>query len=197
MATKCELKPQENIFLSDGEWEETRTTESYDYIIVGSSFCATGFVYQTIQRNPVAKILIIERGKYRSSSFFQNLHPQELRDMAVGTEDFPWSDPEDFLNTHNVRGVNFLFGGRSCFWKAWCPQPTTEEMAEWPNEVIHKVHEYFPKAKELLSVQHVNEIVSNGEKPFKQLQEMLYAKLNKIEERIQHAPLAIVQKKSR
>jgi hypothetical protein len=57
--------------------------------------------------------------------------------------------------------MNNFFGGRSSFWSAWCPKPTTEEMAEWPEEEITAVHEYFPDVEMLLNVVPSNKISSN------------------------------------
>ncbi len=197
-AVECKPKPQESFLLSDEEWETARNSGDYDYVIVGSSFCAFGFIYQALQRNPDNKILIIERGKYISPESFKNLTPQELGEEEKMTEKFSWNfTPHEDGQIQRVRGMNYLLGGRSCYWKAWCPQPREEEMGGWPTEVIDKVKEYFPKAKELLSVRNAKR------NPFKQLQQILLEKVkstgSKIEsiKRVEDAPIAIVEKKNR
>ena len=193
MAFKYEKPPQYLVF--DKEWDTHRNSGEFDYVVVGSSFCAIGFVYQLLLNNHNAKIFIIERGDFPER--FHSFTPTELGKKEKSTEEFPWnfSTCKDG-HVSRVRGMNYFFGGRSSFWKAWCPKPTGEEMAEWPDEVIERVHKYFPKAESLLSVEPANE-------HFNQLQTIIFKKLKsiylKVETltRIEPAPLAIVQDQSR
>jgi hypothetical protein len=183
-----------DLFLSDEVWEIVRAAGDLDFVIVGSSFCCIGFVYRVLQNNPTAKILILECGEYVT---FKDLTPLGLGEKEKSTEKFPWkfSTPENG-HIEGVRGVNYSFGGRSHFWKAWCPQPTKEEMAEWPIETIERVREYFPGAKTLLSVRPVDEI-------FQQLQGILYKEMESTPSKIaaitkvRHAPIAIVKEENR
>ena len=194
MAFKCEKPPQ--YLVSDKEWDTHRNSGEFDYVVVGSSFCAIGFVHQVLQNtHNRPKIFIIERGDF--PEHFHSFTPTELGKEEKSNEEFPWkfSTCEDgYVN--RVRGMNYFFGGRSSFWKAWCPKPTEEEMAEWPNEVIKSVHRYFPYAERLLSVKPAS-------KHFNQLQKIIFDKLESIPSkvktltRIEHAPLAIVQDQSR
>ena len=193
-------------FMSDSEWEANRTKGNFDYVIIGSSFCATGFTCQLLKNNPNANILIIEGGDYVHPQYFQDLPPPDLGKMAKETERFPWKIAHDGVYIKRVRGINSLFGGRSSLWKAWCPEPSDAEMTEWPDETIKKVHEYFPAAKKLLGVRPVNEIgkeENEGNKPFKKLQDMIFKKLESTPSdieaitKVQHAPLAVVKKRCR
>lgn len=204
MAEECcsDLGPQ-NI----DAWERDRIAGDFDYVIIGSSFCATGFIHQVLKNNPKAKIFIMERGDYPPPEHFHSLSPHDLRREEKDTETFPWNisdetDAGEYIR--QVRGMNNLFGGRSSYWKAWCPEPTEEEMAEWPDEVIKKVHEYFPKAKKLLNVQPVHEIREDkGNRMFGQLQDIIFEELKSTPSdveaitRVEHTPLAIVGSKSK
>lgn len=194
-------------FLSDLEWEKIRTTGDFDYVVVGSSFCALGFIHQLLKNNPAAKIIILERGDYVTQERIQDLSPLELSSVEKKTETFHWTVSERSLSgeyIESVRGMNNMFGGRSHFWKAWCPQPKRHEMTEWPLEVIDAVQTKFTDAKALLNVQTFDKILAKGNG---KLQEIIHKKLESAPEtticvvkenrRIEHAPLAITENKCR
>ncbi len=191
-------------FMSDKEWEVERTKGDYHHVIIGSSFCARGFCHSVLEKRPNSKILIIERGEYVRPEVFQDLSPLDLRRVEKDTESFHWKVVhEEGEHIQYVRGMNNLFGGRSAFWKAWCPKPTREEMSDWPDKVITKLDKYFPAAKELLNVQPVDTITENGHQLFGELQEVIIQALKRapsdIEEitEVQHAPLAVTENKCR
>ncbi len=196
MATGIETRPLE-IQSVETDFSQC-ASEKFDHVVIGSSFCAYGFVEKLLSKISDAKILIIEKGKYCPD--IQSLSPVELGERKKSTENVPWR----FLSAHTcalikkVQGVHHFVGGQSSFWKAWCPTPTREEMTGWPDKVVDKMLEFYPHAKELLSVKSVNEI---GEKQFSQLQNTLFEKLQLLKEnslikRVEHASLAIVRKYS-
>lgn len=190
-------------FMTDWEWNEARTTGDFDYVVIGSSFCALGFTHQMLKNNPKAKILIIERGAYFHPEHFQNLPPAYSMTVGGRSETFHWNITKKTHEGEYIKwqhGMNNFFGGRSSFWSAWCPKPTREEMAEWPDEVISAVHEYFPRAEELLNVIPSNMISSNEGKRnviFGELQQKIYDLVkcapSEIEAitRVDFAPLAV------
>lgn len=142
-------------FMSDEEWEVDRRKGCFDYVIIGSSFCALGFAKKALQNNPDVQILIIERGVYFHPEHFQNLPPAYVSTVGGTSETFHWNITQKTHEGEYIKwqhGMNNFFGGRSSFWSAWCPEPTDEEMEEWPDEVIKVVRNYFPQAKELLNV---------------------------------------------
>ena len=200
-------KPQNGIIIdcvdSSEKWHCIRTCGDYDYVIVGSSFCATGFISQVLKRTPDAKILILERGKHVEE--LQDLSPIELGNKerkTESTDSWECRPCEGEKLVLSVRGMNYFLGGRSLFWKAWCPQPKREEMEGWPEEVINSVEKYFPEAKHLLNVHQVNEIKGmTGEDLFGGLQTDLVNKLESANFKeitmIQHAPIAVEKKQSR
>ncbi len=194
-----------NCFLTEKDWDIIRINGDYDYVVIGSSFCAMGVISQLQKNSPNAKILIIEQGA-ECTHFQDDLSPIQLGEKEKSTETNPWRFfPAEGEYIKSVRGMNNFFGGRSSFWKAWCPKPTREEMAGWPDEVIKTILDYFDHAKALLSVQPVNEIGENGgsKKPFGTLQQIIYKKLESapahMEEitRVEHAPLAVIKKNCR
>ena len=190
-------------FMSDEEWNKDRTEGQFNYVIIGSSFCALSFVNQMLQKNPKTKILIIERGSYFHPEHFQNLPPAYSFTVEGKAETFPWNITQKTHDGEYIKfqhGMNNFFGGRSSFWSGWCPKPTRDEMEEWPEEVIKAVHDYFPHAEKLLNVVAANKISSKADerKPiFGALQEFVFEALeptpSEIEAitRIEHAPLAV------
>lgn len=187
-------------FMKEKQWNECRYKGDFDYVVIGSSFCGLSFTKRVLEKQPEAKILIIDRGVYFHPEHYQNLPPEYSRTEGGQSETFHWKISEDTHNGKYIKylyGMNNFFGGRSSFWRGWCPEPTTDEMAEWPAEVIEKVHKYFPEAKKLLNVIPANEISSGNDAIFGNLQGIVYAKLqNAVSEidgltRVTHAPLAV------
>lgn len=190
-------------FMSDDEWNHERKETNNDFVIIGSSFCALAFVKRLLENNAKAKIIIIERGSY---NFLQHL-PQNVVNIPHGFRNFvenksktvPWS----FTTTREgkyikqLAGTSNFFGGNSSFWSGWCPDPTNEEMRDWPDEIQKSVHNYLPLAKTLLNVVQADKI---SEKIFQVLQNSVQTKLNEwssssktkgIITRVEPAPLAI------
>jgi choline dehydrogenase-like flavoprotein len=149
-------------FLSHGAWKEVRETERFDYIVVGSGFCALGFVERVLRNDPNARILIIERGPFFLPEHFQNLPLPFQQTLGGMSETFPWTLSARTIGGDGPikwqHGMVPFFGGRSTLWSAWCPRPTREEMEGWPEEVIDTANRYFPDAEKLLNVVSANDI---------------------------------------
>jgi choline dehydrogenase-like flavoprotein len=148
-------------FLSRGEWKRVREEERFDYIVIGSGFCALGFIERIYERNPKARILVIERGPFFLPEHFQNLPLPFQQTLGGLSETFPWTLSARTVGGRYIRwqhGMVPFFGGRSTLWSAWCPRPTREEMEGWPEEVINAANEYFPSAERLLNVVSASEI---------------------------------------
>jgi choline dehydrogenase-like flavoprotein len=148
-------------FLSQGEWKRAREEEQFDYVVIGSGFCALGFVERALKNDPHARILILERGGFFLPEHFQNLPLPYQSTLGGLSETFPWTLSAE---THNSRFIKWqhgmvpFFGGRSIMWSAWCPRPTPEEMNGWPEEMIAVAQEYFAHAEKLLNVIPADEI---------------------------------------
>ncbi len=101
-------------FMSDREWNEDRTTGGFDYVVIGSSFCALGFTHQMLKNNPEAKILIIERGAYFHPEHFQNLPPAYSETVGGRSETFHWKLTKKTHEGEYIKwqhGINNFFGG--------------------------------------------------------------------------------------
>lgn len=142
-------------FLSQSEWKRVREEEQFDYIIVGSGFCALAFVERALLQDPDARILIVERGPFFLPEHFQNLPLPFQQTLGGLSETFPWTLSARTVSGEYIRwqhGMVPFFGGRSTLWSAWCPRPTPEEMEGWPKPVIATANKYFPHAEKLLNV---------------------------------------------
>src|SRR5262249_62151526 len=60
-------------FLSNTEWKRAREEVKYDFVIVGSGFCALAFSERALRNQPGCRILVIERGPFFLPEHFQNL----------------------------------------------------------------------------------------------------------------------------
>ncbi|MCG7497467.1 GMC oxidoreductase [Vibrio sp. Of7-15] len=150
-------------FLSNGEWKKAREENDYDYVVVGTGFCALAFAERILEKeNSNARILLIERGTFFLPEHFQNL-PLPFKDTLGGlSETFPWTmsiknqQPDSPIKWQH--GMVPFFGGRSTLWSAWCPIPNNDEFAGWPTHTIEAARKNFDSAKNLLRVQNADEI---------------------------------------
>lgn len=200
-------------FLSETDWKITREQEYFDYIIIGSGFCSLAFAERTLAKNPMAKILIVERGPFFLPEHFQNLPIPYQHVLGGLSETFPWTLSRETAlqpkgNIQFQHGMVPFFGGRSIMWSAWCPRPTQEEMQYWPQETIDAARAHFESAEALLNVIPADEIDKGldlavldhvaTQRPIygelqAQLQEMLASNLSKVTSatRSMAAPLAV------
>jgi choline dehydrogenase-like flavoprotein len=153
-----------NVFMSEERWNESREHGNFDYVVIGSSFCAWAFTQRMLENNPKAKILILERGEYYHLDHFENLPPSRKRKLTYESKTSHWNRTEKMQNEgYEQDGMNDVFGGQSAFWRGWCPQPTTEDLDGWPEGVKDIIEKYFPQAAELLNVVSADPIQRRNE----------------------------------
>lgn len=189
-------------FASKTEWKDIRENQEFDFIVIGTGFCSLAFIDKTLENNPHAKILVLERGPFFLPEHFQNL-PLPYRDTLGGmSETFPWSITKETNDGEFIKwqaGMVPFFGGRSTLWSGWCPRPTRLEMINWPKSLIDAAEKYFTSAEKLLNVVNADEIEStNQKKPIygtlqKELQDLLIKNTKKVSglTRVIPAPLAV------
>ena len=184
---------KQRYFVSDGEWKTIQQTGEFDYVVIGSSYCALGFITRVAENNPNAKILVLEQGQYFLPCHFQNLSSVYRHTRRGPSETFQWrvsekTKQEKHIHCPWLHGMCNFFGGRSLFWNGWCPEPTTDEMEHWPPEVITVVHDYFGEVKKLLNVTTADQVFNkkNSAKPvYGELQKDLHNLLEKVSENVE------------
>ncbi len=142
-------------FVPDDAWDQLVGESSFDHIVIGSGFCGLAYVERTLQNDPLARVLVLERGPLLWPEHIQNLPMPFLQTFGPLSEAHPWrlSEQMDELATIKTqRGIVPFFGGRSSVWSGWCPRPTVEELHGWPEEVISAAQRYFDSAEALLGV---------------------------------------------
>ncbi|HEX2209162.1 MAG TPA: GMC oxidoreductase [Longimicrobium sp.] len=177
-------------FLSKDAWKEVREVERFDFIVIGSGFCALAFVQRALRNDPSTRILIIERGPFFLPEHFQNLPLPFQQTLGGMSETFPWT-----LSARTIGGDGYIkwqhgmvpfFGGRSTLWSAWCPRPTREEMEGWPEAVIDTANQYFESAEALLNVVSANDIDRDAPVAVRQPWRPVYGVLqHRLTERVQ------------
>ena len=196
-----------NVFMSEERWNESRENGNFDYVIIGSSFCAWAFTQRMLENNPKAKILILERGEYYYLEHFENLPPSRKRKLTYESKTHHWNRTEKMQNEEYIKeqdGMNDVFGGQSAFWRGWCPNPAREDLVGWPEGVKDIIEEYFPQAAKLLNVVPADKICkSDGHHyVFGELQTVLMKKIKlclpvKTVKSVDHASLAVRADKHR
>jgi hypothetical protein len=154
-------------FMSEERWNESREHGNFDYVVIGSSFCAWAFTQRMLEKNPKAKILILERGEYYYLEHFENLPPSYKRKLTYDSKRHHWNRTKKMQEGKLINkqdGMNNVFGGQSAFWRGWCPQPSREDLDGWPESVKDTIEEYFPLATELLNVVSTDLICKNEQK---------------------------------
>lgn len=156
-------------FMSNTEWKEAREEGNYDFVVIGTGFCALAFVERALIQDPHCRILVIERGPFFLPEHFQNLPLPFVNTLGGLSETFPWTLSGTTARGQAgtirwQRGMVPFFGGRSTLWSAWCPRPTRDEMEGWPDEIIDAACQYFESAEKLLHVQGADEIDSKKDK---------------------------------
>ncbi len=150
-------------FLSKEGWKKAREEGTFDFVVIGTGFCCLAFIERALKQDPHCRILVIERGSFFLPEHFQNLPLPFVKTLGGMSETFPWTLSATTASGRGgtVRwqhGMVPFFGGRSTLWSAWCPRPTTAEMAGWPPETIEVAHQYFEAAEKLLHVQGADQV---------------------------------------
>lgn len=161
-------------FTSNEEWKKIREENTYDYVVVGTGFCAYAFIERVLKNKPAAKILVLERGGFHLPEHFQNL-PLAYQGLLGGmSETFPWTLDSGTANKDTTggdyikaqHGMLPFFGGRSTTWSAWCPKPDKEagELDWWNEKIVEKLinKKYLDSAEELLNVISVDKLVGKS-----------------------------------
>ncbi|MEI8595543.1 GMC oxidoreductase [Photobacterium sp. Hal280] len=178
-------------FLSNAQWKQAREENDYDFVVIGTGFCALAFAERTLKTNPFARILMVERGPFFLPEHFQNL-PLPFKDTLGGlSETFPWTmSAKNQLGLagtiHWQHGMVPFFGGRSTLWSAWCPRPNQNEFSGWPEETIAAAEKNFESAERLLRVQSADQIdsgLSKQERAFVSGNRPVYGELQR---KVQH-----------
>ncbi|MFI5496688.1 GMC oxidoreductase [Actinoplanes sp. NPDC051859] len=121
--------------------------QRFDHVIVGGGCIGTVLAHTLLDRDPRARVLILEQGPVLLESHVQDLTPdrQTLMETAVAT---PWRPSGDL----DLAGQVPFLGGRASFWSGWTPQPRPEQLREWPAQVVHDLEQYWAPARALLGV---------------------------------------------
>jgi len=187
-------------FTTNTEWKKIREEEQFDYVVVGTGFCGYAFSERILSQDPMARILMLERGEYFLAEHFQNLPFSFNQTIGGLSETFPWTLSRETVEGKYIKyqhGMCPFYGGRSTLWSAWCPRPNEDEFAGWPKDVVASAMSHFADAEKLLNVVNVGDRGTQMRPVFKLLQRKLTntikTNLNKVPtlERSIAAPLAV------
>jgi choline dehydrogenase-like flavoprotein len=149
-------------FFKHGDWSSIETG-TFDFIVIGTGPTAVAFIEQTLEFNPRAKILVLERGGYWLPSHYQMLPTALQATTGTPTTTYPWSRTTKMATEGNKffqAGYIPQLGGRSTYWSAWCPTPTVAQMRDWPQQLIAVTQRenFWQRARKFLHVTSTDQI---------------------------------------
>jgi choline dehydrogenase-like flavoprotein len=167
-----------DFFVDEKAWQRV-VSSSWDHIVVGSGFTALAFTQAALERQPDARILLLERGPFWLTQHFQDT-PLPFKFVLGGrSETFPWTLSAKTVDSPvgYMHGSCPFFGGRSTFWSAWSPTPTPALMRDWPQGLVQPTQEpgFWERACELLNVITADVI---GDPVYDELQTQLSSRLD-------------------
>jgi choline dehydrogenase-like flavoprotein len=126
--------------------------DSYDLIVVGSSFSASFFLHRYLERTPAARVLVLERG-------VMNTHERQLEDRRT---QLTAAAERAFVNRNPHKRWVFLhtFGGNSNCWFACTPRMLPDDFrlrakfgvgVDWPVQ-YEELEPYYCDAEEIMQV---------------------------------------------
>lgn len=152
-------------FASPSEWESIRN-QAYDFIVIGTGPTGVAFIEQALNKNPRARILVLERGGFWLPVHYQMLPTAFQATTGSPPTTYPWSRTTRMATTGMEMfqaGYIPVLGGRSTYWSAWCPSPQPDLMRDWPQELIDVTQApgFWDRAKKFLHVTSTDKI-DNG-----------------------------------
>lgn len=170
-------------------FEDIKDT-TFDYVVIGGGAYGTSFVWQLLQQQPNARVLVLDKGDYLIPDHIQNLPPAYIN-LNTTTGIRPWL----YQGTDNL---NFMpqipyIGGRALFWNAWTPQPDDNEMPDWPEQAKARLNGEWAATGEFMGVRTSLAIPGNENQSLQRfMRERLFSQLANINGAMpQSDPLAL------
>lgn len=132
-------------------WEEATLNGGppFSAVVIGAgmygAYCAT----KIFRRDPGARVLVLDAGRFLVSEHVQNLaniglnvpgpiapahDPGVARDLVWG---LPWRGNVDFP------GLAYCTGGKSIYWGGWCPRLTAGDLTHWPASTAQYLDDHY------------------------------------------------------
>lgn len=151
---------EKKYFLDDRTTDLAFNEESFDYIVVGSSFGALAFIEEMYALDPHSRILLLERGTLFFPDHFHNL-PLTFQPLCRLSAYSAWKISKKTTEAEFIRSIYGLmpfFGGRSTYWSAWTPKPSVEDLSGWPTAIKDLIENNFSQAAKCLNIQPFDEL---------------------------------------
>lgn len=180
-------------------WEEAvdNCGAPFDAIVIGAgmfgAYCAEK-IYR-FDENDSLRVLVLDAGSVLLTEHIQNLSrigldapaaikpdPKITRNEVWG---LPWESNEAFP------GLAYCIGGRSLYWGGWSPRLTTDDLDQWPQQVVEYLLNHYERVEKEIGVHPSTDFITGP------LFETLKSELQSIQTEVEtvtevvEAPLAV------
>jgi len=139
-------------------WDEATKSGGapFDIVVIGSGmhggYCAEKLYRFAKEAGKNIRILVLDAGALLLTQHehnYPNINPNpgvmnvitsNLND--VGVQEAVWGYP--WRSTSAFPGLAFCIGGRSIYWGGWSPKLTTEDLNDWPADVVANLALNYP-----------------------------------------------------
>lgn len=134
----------------------------FDVVVIGAGMFG-GYCAEKIYRFSDAinlRVLVLDAGSFLVTTHLQNLPKIDLNAAPMkrvmrNAEDpgaqnavwgYPWHGNEDFP------GLAYCVGGKSVFWGGWSPKLTSEDLGQWPADVVTYLNATYDAIRDEMAV---------------------------------------------
>jgi choline dehydrogenase-like flavoprotein len=121
----------------------------FSTVVIGAGMYGAYCAAKIVRRDPAARVLVLDAGRFLVSEHVQNLaniglnvagaippagDPGVARELVWG---LPWRGNVDFP------GLAYCTGGKSIYWGGWCPRLTDGDLAQWPSSTAQYLRDHY------------------------------------------------------
>lgn len=132
-------------------WDEATENGGppFSTVVIGAGMFGAYCAAKIFRRDPTARVLVLDAGRFLVSEHVQNLtniglhvaspippagDPGVPRELVWG---LPWRGNVEFP------GLAYCTGGKSIYWGGWCPRLTDGDLALWPTSAAQYLRDHY------------------------------------------------------
>src|SRR6201987_5046779 len=139
-------------------WEEATTNPLFDAVVIGSGMFGAYCADKLFRDTKLKRTLLLEAGVFLVAEHFQDLpniglNVPDPMDPACENglpREFVWRMP--WRGNNSFVGTPYCVGGKSVYWRGWCPRLTDDVLSAWPPSVAQYLKDNYHRIEEQLGV---------------------------------------------